>query len=113
MRWLYFPGLIDRNLSSKFDLPYPQPCLGAGFSLAARLWLAKEPRRAMKLNLRKKKNPTYLYLVPQTDGLAKWELLDQAELERRAAQNELAEDGRVFEVDKERLIRTEKTTFLE
>jgi len=67
----------------------------------------------MKINLIKKHKPTYLYLVPTMDGEASWELLEHDELERRIDKNELAEEGRLFEIAKERKIRTEKTTFLD
>ncbi|MDT8447108.1 MAG: hypothetical protein RRB13_09495 [bacterium] len=67
----------------------------------------------MMFNLTKKKNPSYLYLVPSGENYAQWELLDQAELERRAAANELAEGARLFEIDRELTIRTEKSTFID
>jgi len=67
----------------------------------------------MKINLIKKKNATFIYLVPTTETDAQWEILEQDELERRIEANELDEQGRVFEIAKERTIRTEKTTFLD
>ena len=69
----------------------------------------------MKLNLIKKKSnaSSYLYLVPSGENYAQWELLDQEELNRRVEANELKDGCRLFAVDKELSIRTEKTTFID
>ena len=65
------------------------------------------------LNIKKKKDIRYLYLVPVEEDLANWEILSHEELEERVANNELEEDGRLFKVEKEVAIRFEKRTFLD
>lgn len=54
-----------------------------------------------------------MYLMPVEDGLAKWELIDQEELEKRVEQNLLEEGAKLFSVDQEINIRFEKITHLE
>lgn len=67
----------------------------------------------MKFNLIKKKDPLYLYLEPSMEGQASYRLLNQDELEQSIASNEITEEGRLFEIERELTIRTEKTTFIE
>ncbi|OGG95313.1 MAG: hypothetical protein A2527_07260 [Candidatus Lambdaproteobacteria bacterium RIFOXYD2_FULL_50_16] len=67
----------------------------------------------MKFNLGKKKPSKYLYLVPSGENYAQWEILDQDELDRRVEANELKDNGRLFALDKELTIRTEKTTYID
>lgn len=65
------------------------------------------------LTIKKKRKHQYLYLVPMEDGLAKWEILEQEELEQRADDNQLEENARVFKLDQEVSLRFEKITHLE
>ena len=65
------------------------------------------------LSIKKKRRHQYLYLVPVEDGLAKWEILEQEELEKMADENQLEENSRVFKLDQEVNIRFEKITHLE
>ncbi len=65
------------------------------------------------LNFKKKQGKKYLYLIPVENNLAKWELIDQIELEQRVEENLLEEDAVLYLVDKEIKIRSEKTTYLE
>lgn len=67
----------------------------------------------MKFSLIKKKDPLYLYLEPTLEGQASYALLDREELERRLSANEISEEGRLFEIERELTIRTEKTTFID
>jgi len=55
----------------------------------------------------------YLLLMPEDDELAKWELINQDELDRRVKENELHENCRLFPVGDEVKIRFERTTHLE
>ncbi|MBU2512543.1 hypothetical protein KJ966_14500 [bacterium] len=65
------------------------------------------------LNIKKKKDQQYLYLVPAENGLAKWEIIEQDELENRVEENLLEEESRLFKIDKEIFIKFEKITHLE
>ncbi len=65
------------------------------------------------LNFKKKQENKYLYLVPVENNLAKWELIDQVELEHRVEENLLEESAVLYKVDQEIKIRSEKTTYLE
>ena len=47
------------------------------------------------------------------ENQATWELIDEAELERRVEENELEDDCRLFAVDREIKIHFQKTTHLE
>jgi len=87
--------------------------LKAGFYSYAELVYSIGRFVSMKLNLIKKSTNLFLYLIPTTENTAHWEIIDKEELERRTANNELVEDGRIFEIAKERKIRTEKSTYLE
>ncbi len=71
-------------------------------------------------DIKKKKEEQYLLLTPGEPSLmgggesqANWELLDEAELERRVAENELDDGSRLFVVDREVKIHFQKTTHLE
>ena len=65
------------------------------------------------LSIKKKKKEQYLVLVPLDDETARWEIVDKAELGIRAAENQLAEETRVFKIDQEIKLRFEKITHLE
>lgn len=54
-----------------------------------------------------------MYLVPVENDLARWELIDQAELEHRVEENLLEENAVLYKVANEKKIRSEKTTYLE
>ncbi|MDX2469905.1 MAG: hypothetical protein QNL04_04935 [SAR324 cluster bacterium] len=70
-------------------------------------------------DIKKKKEEQYLLLTPGEPSLmggetqATWELLDEAELDRRVAENELDDSSRLFVVDREIKIHFQKTTHLE
>ncbi|MBT4286803.1 MAG: hypothetical protein HOD92_05645 [Deltaproteobacteria bacterium] len=65
------------------------------------------------LNFAKNEPDQYLYLIPGEDNLARWEILDQEELERRVKQNMLEDGCRLFRVDQEYKVRFEKMTHIE
>ena len=58
-------------------------------------------------------NAQYIYLMPSGDSHAKWELIDQEELEKRVQENTLEEGCRLFKVDQELNVRFERTTHIE
>jgi hypothetical protein len=64
-------------------------------------------------SLKRRKNATYLYVKPVKDGLARWEVINQKELDNRVEENLLENGSRLFKVDHEITIRFEKTTHLE
>lgn len=69
-----------------------------------------------RLGSKKEQEPEYkqyLMLRPEEEGLAKWEILDREELDRRVAANELLENCRLFPVGEEVKVRFERTTHLE
>lgn len=65
------------------------------------------------LNIKKKKKYQFLYLIPVEEGLAKWEVIEEDELEARVEENLLEEGSRLFRIDQEIAIRFEKITHLE
>lgn len=64
-------------------------------------------------NIKKKQEHQYLYLVPVEDGLAKWKLLDQQELDERVESSQLEEGAKLFRIEQEITIRFEKIIHLE
>ena len=54
----------------------------------------------------------YIHLTPDSDELAEWQLIDQAELDRRVGENSIEEGSRIFQVEKEIQISFTKTTHL-
>ncbi|MBU3914372.1 hypothetical protein KKA14_02470 [bacterium] len=70
-------------------------------------------RASAMFNFKKKRENQYLYLVPVENDLARWELIDQAELEHRVEENLLEENAVLYKVANEKKIRSEKTTYLE
>jgi hypothetical protein len=67
------------------------------------------------LSIKKNKKHQYLYLVPDEEDAAKWEMevIDEDEMKARAEENALVEGARLFKIDKEIPIRFERTTHLE
>lgn len=65
------------------------------------------------LSIQRKKKQQYIYLMPTEDGIAKWELIDVEELERRIENGGLEEGCRLFKVDKEINVRFETVIHLE
>ena len=55
----------------------------------------------------------YVYLVPESEGVAAWEEFDQEELDRRIEENLLAEGCRLFRIDREIKVSFERVTHLE
>lgn len=64
-------------------------------------------------NIKKKQDHQYLYLVPVEDGLAKWELLDQQELDERVENGQLEEGAKLFRIEQEINVRFEKIIHLD
>ena len=65
------------------------------------------------LSIKKNKSQQYIYLVPVEEGLVKWEIIDDDELETRAEENALVEGARLFKIEKEVPIRFERITHLD
>jgi len=65
------------------------------------------------LTIQRKKRQQYLYLVPGEENMAKWELFDHEELERRIENGSLEEGCKLFRVDKEINVRFETVVHLD
>lgn len=56
---------------------------------------------------------TYIHLIPASEKYGQWEILGQAEVDKRVADNSFEEESRLFLVGKEMKITFEKRTHLE
>ncbi len=97
----------ENRISSFFEKPFSKDFFAFEYSASA-----PSIFKAM-INFSRKKSVQYLYLMPKADNLARWEVIDQEELDLRVEENRLSEGSRLFKIDHEVNIRFEKITHLE
>ena len=58
-------------------------------------------------------NSQYLYILPQNENLARWEILEQEELEEKLDNDKLVEGCRLFKIEREIKVSFERVTHLD